>query len=120
MAHTDDEQSYSSRKYKRFTKDCSIRFSVVEPDKMTNQAKAIDISGGGARIKSDCDIPLGSILTLEILLPHSRNPVVALGKVAWLKKNSDGTFEQGIEFWGMGHADAEDASMAPFEATRTE
>ena len=119
MAHADDGP-YSFRKHTRLTKDCKIRFSVVEPDKMTNQAEAINMSGGGACIKSDCDIPLGSILTLEILLPHSRNPVVALGKVAWLKKNSDGTFEQGIEFWGMGHADAEDASMAPFEATRTE
>ena len=116
----EDQSSYNFRKHTRFNRDCGIRYRILERDEICTDVETVNISGGGARIKSDHDVPLGSILALEIVLPGPAAPVMALGKIVWRKKNGDGTFEQGVEFWGMGYCDKQEHSMASSEATRTE
>lgn len=116
----EEQSSYNFRKHTRFNRDCGIRYKILERAEVCNDVETVNISGGGACIKSDKDIPLDSILVLEVLLPGSGVPVMALGKVVWRKKNGDGTFEQGVEFWGMGYCGKQKHSKASFQSTRTE
>jgi len=90
------------RKYPRFTKDCEVRFKVLEMEEMPHHGRTVNISGGGLRFRSDVEAPLGKMLTLEIDLPEAKSTVVAMGKVVWAKKDSE-AWEIAVEFWWLGY-----------------
>lgn len=59
-----------------------------------------DISAEGLRFLTNAPIEKNEDLELKLMLPEARNPVHAIGKVAWIKKFSldENAFEVGIEF----------------------
>lgn len=81
---------------------------------MPHRAETVNISGGGARFKSDTEVPNGSVIAVEIVLPKAKAPVLAMGKVVWSKQNEDGTYENAVEFWWLGYRGEEEPSGTPF------
>jgi c-di-GMP-binding flagellar brake protein YcgR len=58
-----------------------------------------NISGGGARFKTNEFISLACRLVLEIALPTDTKPIKAISKVAWIRKLSPGdNYEVGNQF----------------------
>jgi len=111
----------AARKYPRFPKDCQVRYKVldVQQEEMQHAGTTVNISGGGACFKSESMIPTDSVLAVEITVPGTRTPIVAIGKAVWSKQNDDGTYESGVEFWWLGYR-GEETSTAPVGITRTE
>ena len=95
-------QQLAKRKYPRFSKNCSVRFKVVELEEMPNEGTTVNISGGGLCFRSDEEVPAGKLLAFEIDIPNAPSTVMAMGKVLWVKKLEDGSFENGVEFWWLG------------------
>ncbi len=114
------DQIATKRKYPRFDKDCEIRFKILELDQMPHSATTVNISGGGACFRSESEVPTGSVIAVEIRLPNTKSPVVAMGKVSWVKPNKDGTFDNGVEFWWLGYRGEEEADTVALGNTRTE
>ena len=104
------------RRYPRFSKDCEIRYKILEIEEMPHEAETVNISGGGACFKSDSEVPNGSVIAVEITLPKARAPVLAMGKVVWSKQNEDGTYENGVEFWWLGYRGEEEMTATPLGA----
>jgi len=98
----------AKRKYPRFSKNCEVRYKLVELEDMPLKGTTINISGGGLCFKSDVEIPLGKMVALEIDLPGAPAPVMAMGKLMWVKVNEDGEYENGVEFWWLGWTGKED------------
>jgi len=95
-------QHLAKRKYPRFSKNCQVRFKVVELDQMPMEGTTVNISGGGLCFRSDDEMPAGSMLALEIRIPNAPAPVMAMGKLLWQKPLDDGSYENGLEFWWLG------------------
>ncbi|NQT19694.1 MAG: PilZ domain-containing protein [Planctomycetes bacterium] len=111
--------SKARRRYPRFSKDAVIHYKILELDEMPHRGETINISGGGARFKSESEIPSGSVVAVEITLPKADAPVLAMGKVVWSKQNADGVYENGIEFWWLGYRGDGNTSTTPFGTTST-
>ena len=59
-----------------------------------------DISVGGLRAYADDKLPVGTRLSLDLLLPEGE-PIHALAKVAWVKELPEGSparFDVGVHF----------------------
>ncbi len=115
----------TKRKYPRFSKDCEVRFKVLDFEdmplnEMSYSGETVNISGGGACFKSESRIADDSVLALEISVPDVRQSVVAIGRVVWVKENDDGSFENGVEFWWLGYRGEDDEPTAQYGATTTE
>ena len=95
-------QHLAKRKYPRFSKNCQVRFKVVELDEMPMEGTTVNISGGGLCFKSDEQIPAGKMVALEIQIPNAPATVMAMGKILWHKQLDDGSYENGLEFWWLG------------------
>jgi len=58
-----------------------------------------DISAGGVCLRTDREIPRGSILQLYINFPQLSSPIPCLAKSTWIKKSDKkGHYEIGLEF----------------------
>ncbi len=51
------------------------------PAEATNKASAIDLGGGGVRLATAEDLPLGTVLLLRLHLPTADRVVVARGRI---------------------------------------
>jgi len=95
-------QHLAKRKYPRFSKNCQLRFKVVELDEMPMEGTTVNISGGGLCFRSDEKIPAGKMLAVEITIPNAPSTVMAMGKILWHELLDDGSYENGLEFWWLG------------------
>jgi c-di-GMP-binding flagellar brake protein YcgR len=91
------------RKFPRLVADVVVEYSVIakEPEKETSVTK--NISAGGICLIVYEDIEINSILSLKILLPVSKSPLQAKGKVIWKSEFSIDSeqrerYDLGIEF----------------------
>jgi len=92
----------AKRKYPRFSKNCEVRYKVVELEDMPMRGSTVNISGGGLCFRSEENIPMGKMVALEVEIPNAPSSVTAMGKIVWKKNLDDGAFENGIEFWWLG------------------
>ena len=114
-------QQITKRKYPRFNKDCEVRYKVLELDEMAHEGITVNISGGGICFKSEEELPLETVVAVEITLPGAKSPVVAMGKVVWRKTESDGSWLNGVEFWWLGYRGEEgEGPTEPMGGTQTE
>jgi len=61
--------------------------------------KSSDLGGGGIRLATDEDLPLGSVLLLRFTLPSSLHEIVARGRIVLSFYNAeDNRFFHGIAF----------------------
>ena len=71
---------------------------------------AQDISATGLRLSCQENFSLYQLIKLFIKLPNNPSPILALGKVAWIKETfdrSDLPYEIGIEFLDISHENKE-------------
>jgi len=58
-----------------------------------------DISMSGVKIQTDADLPINSLLRIEMALAKSHRLVSVIGKVKWIKQlYGNEVFEMGVEF----------------------
>ena len=105
-------QQLAKRKYPRFSKNCEVRFKVVELEEMPLRGTTMNISGGGLCFKTQEEVPAGKMVALEIDIPNAPSPVKAMGKVLWTRKIDDGCFENGVQFWWLGWGGQQEVDKA--------
>ncbi|MGQ9671506.1 MAG: PilZ domain-containing protein [Candidatus Aminicenantales bacterium] len=80
--------------------------SDLSPEKKNLSALTKDISPGGVRIMTNVNLPVGTLLRLEIGLARPRKLVRALGSVRWSRSvYGEDLFELGIEFTQISSED---------------
>lgn len=102
------------RKYTRVPLDATVSFRELSFHKggEAEMAHYKDVSGGGLLLESPHDVPLGTLLKLEIRVPgwgkhqdrfgsaaeNDLRPLVALGEVVRVEKLDSGPYELGVKF----------------------
>jgi c-di-GMP-binding flagellar brake protein YcgR len=89
------------RRYPRLDAKVKIIYGVMARMHKPFSSLSTNVSGGGICIPLERRLKKGEILELEMDLPGRRQPLFALGKVAWVKKVP---------------ANAKDAKYYPFQA----
>jgi uncharacterized protein (TIGR02266 family) len=78
----------------------------LPPGKKFFNALTKDISPGGARIMTNAVLPVGTPVSLEIVLSGRRKLIHATGKIRWSRDvYEEKLFEMGVEFVGMSPED---------------
>ena len=58
-----------------------------------------DISVSGAKIRGNIDLPINTLLQIDLTLKNLQQKITALGKVKWIKNIIEGKYyEAGVEF----------------------
>jgi c-di-GMP-binding flagellar brake protein YcgR len=84
------------RKFRRVVTQFEVKYAII------NKATSKDLSLGGMCITTGEALEKGAELTLMFAIPDSAGPrIKTFGRVAWCRKQTDGKFEAGIEFWDM-------------------
>jgi c-di-GMP-binding flagellar brake protein YcgR len=66
---------------------------------MTINALTKDISPGGVRIMANVDLPVGTLVRMEIVLSKRRKRLQVVGLVRWTRSvYEEAFFEMGVEF----------------------
>jgi len=84
--------------------------SDAEFQKSSMSGLAVDISGGGICLEAKEEMPLGTMLAIDLHSPDFESPILALAKVVWCKKRLfSEVYDLGAEFlWsGWGDSDAQ-------------
>jgi hypothetical protein len=100
------------RRHPRLKGTPQLRFRILRDLRSTKPAdmpsELRDISGGGLCFQSKNHLPIGQMLAMDVVLPNTSTPLVALGRVRrCAEAASGGMFEIGIEFCWGGLADDE-------------
>ena len=106
------------RRAPRYRVNWPIRYARVK-GQAAAPARAWDASQSGARLAVTEKLPVGSLLLLELTLPHHASPISVTGEVVWLKEvpaaGSSGEprfFLIGIHFRNLNPAAGEAISKA--------
>lgn len=102
------------RQFKRIPLGASVSFQELtfEREAPPAQCRYLDVSGGGLLLSSPTQIPLGTLLKLEIRVPGwgrhqnrfafsenpDQRPLVAIGQVVRVEALEEGDYELGIKF----------------------
>lgn len=103
------------RSYRRMPLEAEVNFSEIAFDKEASviKTKYKDVSGGGLLLTSSQELPLGTLIKLEIRVPglakhmtHSfesiqnlmQKPLVAVGQIVRIEALDDGQYDLGIKF----------------------
>lgn len=76
------------RKYFRFNVELEVRYRQLESLKPCKLTFTEDMSEKGIRIALPEYFEPGTILELTIKIPHQEHPIIAIGRVIWIKKDS--------------------------------
>lgn len=106
--------SQERRQFRRVPMGASVSFQELSFHKSgaPEMAEYRDVSGGGILLASSHEVPLGTLLKLEIKVPgwgkhqnafgsaaeHDLRPLVALGQVVRVEALEEGGFELGVKF----------------------
>ncbi len=105
-APTNAEVPYR-RRYVRVSIAAQIAYTRDGED-ATKYGSSSDLGGGGVRLATDEDLPLGSILMLRFPLPTSEREVVVRGRIVLSFYNAeDQRFMHGIAFTSIDPRDQE-------------
>jgi c-di-GMP-binding flagellar brake protein YcgR len=86
------------RRYVRVAVDSPVSY-VREGSEQAKQGHSSDLGGGGIRLATAEDLPLGSVLTLRFKIPGGDQEVVARGRIVLSFFNADDKqFFHGIAF----------------------
>ena len=92
MSETDFD---TLRRHKRIDANIGVRISTIEPERdpwtgrpffLASHETCVNLSRGGAFVKTSEPLRPGRRLLLEIQLPNGK-PVEAIGRVAWSKRS---------------------------------
>ncbi len=96
------------RRYVRVSVAAEITYTR-EGDDMPKAGSSSDLGGGGVRLATDEDLPLGSILMLRFPLPGVDRDVIVRGRIVLSFYNAeDKRFMHGIAFTSIDPRDQEE------------
>jgi c-di-GMP-binding flagellar brake protein YcgR len=96
------------RKYVRVAVSTTVAYSR-EGEDSTKTGYSSDLGGGGVRLATDEDLPLGSVLVLRFSIPSLKREVVAKGRIVLSFYNAeDNRFFHGIAFTSIDPRDQEE------------
>lgn len=99
------------RNFPRVSRSCDVSFRHVNREAFEGKTQPEagtmrNISGGGICFYNPEQIPVGSMLALEVALPEFPDTVISMGKVCWCRPSSgDHGYDIGVEFWWIGWKD---------------
>lgn len=97
------------RKYPRLDKKWKVDYRTIPTTEFKAYAISsltVNISGGGICFEAYEEIPIGTILVLELKSKVFSSPIISLAETSWTrKKKKGGKYEVGAEFWWMGWKD---------------
>lgn len=101
------EETYR-RKYVRVAVATTITYSR-DGEEGTKIGHSSDLGGGGVRLASDEDLPLGSVLVLRFSIPSLKREIVAKGRIVLSFYNAeDNRFFHGVAFTSIDPRDQEE------------
>ncbi len=104
---TAGEEQYR-RKYVRVAVATTITYAR-EGEEATKAGHSSDLGGGGVRLATDEDLPLGSTLILRFSIPTVPREIVAKGRIVLSFYNAeDNRFFHGIAFTSIDPRDQEE------------
>lgn len=89
------------RQFERFKERATVLYKFGKGAHREDKAFTIDLSTQGARIITDKNLPIGSVLELRIEVPDSAERIYVKGEVVWTKEmrvEGKKNFEVGIRF----------------------
>lgn len=96
------------RRYVRVTIAAKIAYTR-EGDETLRYGSSSDLGGGGVRLATEEDLPLGSILMLRFPLPTAEREVLVRGRIVLSFYNAeDKAFMHGIAFTSIDPRDQEE------------
>ena len=98
------------RKYVRAKVQLSVQYSREDAASARGDelktAEAIDLGGGGVRLATDEDLPLGTVLLLRFRIPPSEREMLMRGRIVLsFYKANEQRFFHGIAFTQIDPAD---------------
>lgn len=101
------------RRHVRVPSGCGMRYMALPekmlkeiPEKHARHAKDKNISGGGIFIEADEDIPVGTLIGLEISLQKAQSTVFSVGEVVRNEgPDAKGKYGIGVKFLRMSDSD---------------
>lgn len=97
-------ETREKRREKRKDEENKVTISVVNKFKPRSAlgnfyALTKDISMSGAKIQTDADLAINTLLKIELALARSHRLISVIGKVKWIKQlYGNEVFEIGVEF----------------------
>lgn len=95
------------REHVRVNRNLIVRYIIEKKPRISGNALTKNIGSGGILLETNEKLTIETLLGLEIEIPDHRKPVIADGKVVWVKENpqtgDEGkrTFDTGIKFVDM-------------------
>lgn len=88
------------RKFKRFDAYMNVQFRSQEGKASEGSGLSKDLSREGIKVSTDCALPTGALVDLEIQLPDDTRPVRTTGKIMWSRpaNGGDNGFDSGVCF----------------------
>jgi hypothetical protein len=92
------------RKEERLKEYNEITTTVISCGNNLSKEKIIynyseDLSVSGAKIRGNIDLPINTLLQIDLTLKNLQQKITALGKVKWIKNIIEGKYyEAGVEF----------------------
>ena len=92
------------RKEERLKEYNEITTTVISGGNNLSKEKIIynyseDLSVSGAKIRGNIDLPINTLLQIDLTLKNLQQKITALGKVKWIKNIIEGKYyEAGVEF----------------------
>lgn len=109
------------RKFPRIDERWEISYKKIDTEDFKNNpvmSLTVNISGGGICFESEEEIPIGTIIALELNSDDFPTSIIALAKSIWCKKKIiSSKYDVGAEFWWIGWKD-NDAQEALAEYIR--
>ncbi len=111
-AFVSDQAIQSGEVYRRRYVRVAVTMPVSytrEADESTKAGHISDLGGGGVRLASDEDLPLGSVMLLRFALPDVGRDLIARGRIVLSFYNAeDKRFFHGIAFTQIDPRDQEE------------
>lgn len=96
------------RRYVRVAADFPVSYSREGTDE-SKSSRAADLGGGGVRVSTDEDLPLGALLVLRFKLPKGEREMVSRGRIVLSFYNAEEQrFFHGVSFTHIDPRDQEE------------
>jgi c-di-GMP-binding flagellar brake protein YcgR len=96
------------RRYVRVAADFPVSYSREGTDE-SKAGRAADLGGGGVRVSTDEDLPLGALLVLRFKLPKGEREMVSRGRIVLSFYNAEEQrFFHGVSFTHIDPRDQEE------------
>jgi hypothetical protein len=97
------------RSHPRITEDAEVAVKIKSAPEVRNiegktfSCRTTDVSMRGVQLKSNVDIPIGTLLELDIIFKQTSKNYIHIGNVVWKTESSDDESEfEGEPYYNVG------------------